>query len=208
MHRQSFLRTLTASTVVLGMFVTVLLAGSSIVYATKTPAGDGSGTSSSSGGSSTAKCAILDEGVVDCPSYLGNLGNGTCWYEDPGNPNAGTKAAWEKLDCSNSLFKGAAQAQVTPQEDPALEPCTNSSCNLVKTYVDPIIATLSAGVGLAVTISIVVGGIQYATSAGDPQKAAAAKSRITNSIVALIAFFLLFAALEWLIPGGLLNGSS
>lgn len=154
---------------------------------------------------SAAKCAILDQGQVACPGYLGSLPSGSCWYEDPGAKNAGTKPAWTQEDCNSATFQGAANPQVTPAEDPALTTCSGTNCDLIAKYINPLIATLSAAVGVVVTISIVYGGIQYASSGGDPQKSAAAKSRITNSIFVLVAFFLLFAFLSWLIPGGLLN---
>jgi hypothetical protein len=62
---------------------------------------------------------------------------------------------------------------------------------------------LSAGVGVIIVIMIIVGGIQYTTAGSDPQKVAAAKSKIMNAIIALIAFFFLFAFLQWVVPGGI-----
>jgi hypothetical protein len=91
--------------------------------------------------------------------------------------------------------------------DPALNntKCpTVSKCDLVQGYINPFINFLAALVGVAVVISIVIGGIQYSSSGGDPAKAAAAKNRIRNAIVALVAFFFLYALLNFLIPGGLL----
>lgn len=61
---------------------------------------------------------------------------------------------------------------------------------------------LSAMVGVAVVISVVLGGIQYTTSGGDPQKVSAAKKRLTNAFVALFIFFFIYAFLQYLIPGG------
>jgi hypothetical protein len=83
-------------------------------------------------------------------------------------------------------------------------PCTNlQQCSLIYDYVDPFIDFLSALVGVAVVASIVIGGIQYSSSAGDPSKASAAKNRIRNAIIALVTFLLLYAILNFLIPGGL-----
>lgn len=79
-----------------------------------------------------------------------------------------------------------------------------SNCDLITNYVNPFVRFLSAFVGLAVTISIAWGGIEYAMSGGDPQKASQAKNRIRNAIIALITFFFLFALLNFLIPGGIL----
>ena len=198
---------------ILTVLVTGLLLGylaavhvSPSVVSAVLPAEGGSPTTpTKTTGSPDAKCAILDQGQVPCPSYLGSLPKGSCWYEDPGSSSAGTKAGWSQEDCNGAIFQGAAHPQVTAAEDPALTECSGTNCDLIQKYINPLIATLSAAVGVVVTISIVYGGIQYASSAGDPQKSAAAKSRITNSIFVLIAFFLLFAFLSWLLPGGLLN---
>ena len=78
-----------------------------------------------------------------------------------------------------------------------------SACAFAK-YINPIISLLSALVGVAVVISIIVGAIQFSSAGGDPQKTAAAKDRIRNSIIALVAFVFLFSAIQWLIPGGIL----
>jgi len=98
--------------------------------------------------------------------------------------------------------------------DPSVKSCTDpaasssnctstSNCDLLTQYVQPFINFLSALVGVAVTISIVIGGIQYGSSAGDSSKVSAAKNRIRNSIIALLAFIFLYAMLNFLIPGGL-----
>lgn len=62
---------------------------------------------------------------------------------------------------------------------------------------------ISVGVGVIVTIMIIIGGIQYASAGGNAQKVQAAKTHITNAIIALIAYFFLFAFLQWVVPGGI-----
>ena len=61
---------------------------------------------------------------------------------------------------------------------------------------------LSAGVGIVVVAVIIIGGIQYMTAGDNPQALTTAKHRITNGLIALMAFLLTFAFLNWLIPGG------
>lgn len=101
------------------------------------------------------------------------------------------------------------QATTDPSDpeyrDPALE-CSagQDNCDLYKKYINPIIWFLSAAVGLAVTIGIISGGLRYAAAGDDPQKVSAAKQQIRSAIIALLAFLFLFAALQWLIPGGVL----
>lgn len=95
--------------------------------------------------------------------------------------------------------------------DPALQSCSKSSgcvgadCGLIRRYFNPVINFLTAVVGIVVTIAIIVGGIQYSTSADDPQKVAAAKARIINAVLAMLAFIFLWAFLQWLVPGGVFN---
>lgn len=80
---------------------------------------------------------------------------------------------------------------------------SNNNCDLVALYVNPFINILSIIVGLVVTASLIVGGIQYTASGGDSQRAAAAKSRISNTLLAMLAFMFLYAFLNFLVPGGL-----
>ncbi len=94
--------------------------------------------------------------------------------------------------------------------DPALQSCKSTGCvgadcGLIRRYFNPVITFLTAVVGIVATIAIIIGGIQYSTSADDPQKVAAAKARIINAVLALLAFIFLWAFLQWLVPGGVFN---
>jgi len=89
--------------------------------------------------------------------------------------------------------------------DLATQSCTRQNCDFVKEYIDPAINLLSGLVGVVVVIGIIIGSIEYASSAGDPQKVAKGRARITNSLIALFAFFFLWAFLQFLVPGGLFN---
>lgn len=62
---------------------------------------------------------------------------------------------------------------------------------------------LSAGVGLIVIGSIIVAGLQYSASRGNPQATQAAIKRITSSIVALFIYIFIFAFANYLVPGGM-----
>jgi hypothetical protein len=80
--------------------------------------------------------------------------------------------------------------------------CPKGNC-IIEKYINPAIALLSALVGIAVTISIIYGGIQYASSGGNPQKAAEARQRITTSVFVLLGFFVFLAFITWATPGGI-----
>ncbi len=74
---------------------------------------------------------------------------------------------------------------------------------LVK-MLNNIVSFVSAGVGVIVVIMVIIGGIQYVTAGNNPQAVAAAKKRIYNALIALVAFLLIFSFMNWLIPGGIL----
>lgn len=61
----------------------------------------------------------------------------------------------------------------------------------------------SAGVGLIVVASIIVAGIQYSSSEGNPEATQAAKSRVRNALIGLIIYIFGFAIIQFLVPGGL-----
>lgn len=68
-----------------------------------------------------------------------------------------------------------------------------------------IIRFLSDGVGLVIILSIIIAGIQYISSSGDPQTVSKAVARIRSSIIALIIYIFAYAILNYLIPGAVLK---
>lgn len=83
-----------------------------------------------------------------------------------------------------------------------VEPLDKSNCGIVGIIVD-VTNILSAVVGIVVVLMVVVGGIQYSASRDNPQATAAAKARIRNAIMALVAYLFVYAFLQYLIPGGI-----
>lgn len=100
--------------------------------------------------------------------------------------------------CSASSTTGTCDpnADCTAGTDP-------SNCGITR-YLKIFINVLSGMVGVVVVGVLVLGGIQYATSAGDPNAAAAARKRVNNGLLALVAFGLMYGFLQWLVPGGVL----
>lgn len=79
---------------------------------------------------------------------------------------------------------------------------TSMQCFFAK-YLNPTVNLLAVIFGIIVTASVVAGGIQISSSAGDSGKFAKGRSRIINSLLALAGFVFLYAFLQWLIPGGI-----
>lgn len=105
--------------------------------------------------------------------------------------NADSPAATEfKADCKDVDPDTGKAAELTPE-----------NCKIID-YLQIFINVLSALVGIIVTIMIIVGGIQYSAAGADPGAVEKAKKRIFNAIFALIAFGLLYAFLDFIIPGG------
>lgn len=79
---------------------------------------------------------------------------------------------------------------------------------IINDYINPLVKFLAALAGLAVVVSVIIGGIQYQTAGGDSGKVAKAKGHIYQAFIALFAFLFLIAFLEWLLPGGINGGGS
>lgn len=94
------------------------------------------------------------------------------------------------------------ELQSTP--DASAKTCSGNDCSgLIVHYINPLIKLLAGLVGILVVIGVIVGGIQISSAGGDPGKVIAGRKRITNAIIALIAYLFMFAFLQWLLPGGI-----
>ena len=144
----------------------------------------GSNTSSSGNNTTAPQCSGSTTFVPDQP------GQGTNTNPSVGPTNSGR--------CIGAPVGQASDKAAT---------CNNCAAQVYQ-YVNAFVDLLSAVAALVATISIVIGGIQYTSSSDDPQKVSKAKKRITDAITAIIAFLLLWAFLQWLIPGGYFNGAA
>jgi len=80
-----------------------------------------------------------------------------------------------------------------------------NGCDLIKNYVNPSIKLLTAAFGLIAVGSLIAGAINYVTSEGDPQKTSRAKTRMVNTVLAILAYAFLWGFLQFLVPGGVFN---
>lgn len=80
-----------------------------------------------------------------------------------------------------------------------------SDHNGITDLIFAIIRFLSDGVGLVIIASIIVGGIQFISSRGDPGATQAAIKRLTSSVTALVIFIFAYAILNYVIPNGFLK---
>lgn len=89
------------------------------------------------------------------------------------------------------------------RSDSGIEKCLKT--NPIVHDLNLIVGFLSALFGVIVVGSLIFAGIQYTTAGADASRVSAAKKRITNSLIALVAFICIVAFLQWIIPGGVLN---
>lgn len=116
------------------------------------------------------------------------------------NPNAQTIDQISQNDIKDTTSRNAA-ANCDGSSPDQLNQCLHN--NPLVSMLTIFINFLGVGVGVIVVIMVIVGGIQYTTAGGNPQAVSAARKRILNAIIALIAFLLLYSFLQWLVPGGL-----
>lgn len=129
-----------------------------------------------------------------CPSGQVDTADGCCPTEEAEYNGSTLSCPKDAQLCSTGGENGS-----TGQQADA------TGCLFTK-YINPLIAVVSALVGVAVIAGVIWGGIEYITSAGDPQKAASGKKHIMNALIALVAYGLLYAFLQFMVPGGILNG--
>ena len=109
-----------------------------------------------------------------------------------------------KVDCeSDENFANIIKGSQTAADFKKCNDATSKEDGCVAKYISMAIAFLSGGVGIVVVIMIIIGGIQYTSSSGDPQKVGAAKQKIFNAVLALVAWVLLLGFLNYLVAGGL-----
>lgn len=86
----------------------------------------------------------------------------------------------------------------TPQTDQEIKN------NPIYARLQTVVNFLSAGVGIVITISVVIAGYQYIMSKGDPSKTKAAVDRLWNAGIAIFLYVFMYVIINWLIPGGTL----
>lgn len=81
------------------------------------------------------------------------------------------------------------------------------NCQIVA-YLIIAINFLTAVAGVAIVGGMVYGGYLYLTARDNPGQVQSGRSKIVWSLVALLMLIFGYAALQWLVPGGVLNGQA
>jgi hypothetical protein len=164
------------------------------------------------GESQPIDCPAPQSTVLNPKGQSFKINSAYCYYvEQVTDPAGNDITAYDQEDCTTLVCQMGSSIPAGVNCGPS-DPCNPGSydydsalcSNIIQNYINPIILFLGGGVGLIIIIMIVIGSIQFITSGGDPNHVAEAKKRISNAILALIAWLLVYAFLEWIVPGGLL----
>ncbi|MBR3172823.1 Ig-like domain-containing protein [Candidatus Saccharibacteria bacterium] len=77
----------------------------------------------------------------------------------------------------------------------------------VYTILNLVLDIMTIGIGILGVLGIVIVGIKYMTAGGNEEQTRKAKRRLFEIVIGLILYVLLFAGLQWLLPGGRLNNN-
>lgn len=73
----------------------------------------------------------------------------------------------------------------------------------IKELLFLVLKILVYGLGAAATIGVVIAGIQYLTARDNESQVSAAKTRLLNIVIGLVAWAVMWTVMNWLIPGGM-----
>jgi hypothetical protein len=138
---------------------------------------------------------------------------GQAYASFPGAATAPAAPAAAAAPATNSLTVTQSCVAIGLPILPGMDTCTNSKGEpgiandpakggAIVVYLVAFLKLLSETIGLVIVVVLIVAGIQYITSTGDPALIKSAKKRIQNAIVALLLFMFMYAILTFLVPGG------
>lgn len=146
-------------------------------------------------------CGGVQTSVISCTKQTG-----ICPKGGPVNPWEGSNPGTDKTT-ADGLAAITAYKKTYGHD---YGKCTNGSNPVADTKQSGIwgllllaINILTAGVGIAAVGGFVYAGILYTSSAGNPEQTKKAIEFIRNIVIGVVAYALMFAFLNFIIPGGL-----
>lgn len=111
--------------------------------------------------------------------------------------------------CEGDFVPSTDGSQCIPatQTDCNAKVLNSQNCQVVK-YLVILINFLTALAGIAVVAGMVYGGYLYLTARDNPGQVQAGRQKIVWALIALLILVFGYAGLQWLVPGGLLHGST
>lgn len=133
------------------------------------------------------------QGSCACSGNL-TYSNGICQSQASASPSS-----------SNNVPKAQGPEECQSENNRCCEGAsgdlTAENCDIVG-LLNTIFNFVSGGIALAVIGNIIYAGIQYSMAQGDPSAVTKSKNRIRGALLAFLIYLVLYAFLQWLIPGG------
>lgn len=79
--------------------------------------------------------------------------------------------------------------------------CDDGKGSSVLNILSLVVNIMTIGIGILGVVGITIVGIQYLTAGGNEEKTRKAKQRLFEIIIGLVAYVIIYALLNWLIPG-------
>lgn len=147
------------------------------------------------------------------PSGSQNFGSGVCYIFGQGGSTS-TLPCSQLVNIQNTVGSDSETGvpDIRDEDRAAIVNCDGTDAagqqeclrnNPIMEWIRVGVNFLSAGAGVAITIMVIVGGIQYASAGSNPQAVLAAKKKITSALIALVALAFIYSFLQWLVPGGI-----
>ena len=74
--------------------------------------------------------------------------------------------------------------------------------------IGSVLEILTYGVGILGVLGLVLVGTKYLTAGGNEEQTQKAKRRLLEIVIGLVAYVILWAIVNWLMPGGNFNTST
>lgn len=103
----------------------------------------------------------------------------------------------------NSSWASEPGSAASPNKSTGVDTSTKASETPFIRRVNIYLKWITAGIGILAVFGLVVAGIQYTAAGDNPQAVSDAKKRIANIVIGLLLYMFMFAALQWLVPGGI-----
>lgn len=147
--------------------------------------------------------------TVDCsdPKYVAASAAAAATPDPEINPDAVKDAVSETAANADAKTKASFTSRNSSVNCDGSTPDKLQKCvsdNPLIQQMTQIIQFLTIGVSVVITIIVIIGGFQYMTARNNPQAVTGAKKKIAAALIAFVAYMLLWAFMQYLIPGGVI----
>ena len=159
--------------------------------------GSGLGVLATNSAVLAADCSGVETSIIDCDDDL----KGVC--ADGTNPYEGAKPDLSNPEASKAYEGKYLHAYGYCDLDGTVRPNTDISSTGLWGVLLLVINILTGAVGIAAVGGVVYGSILYASSGGNAEQTKKGMETIRNTIIGMVLYALMYAFLNFIIPGGL-----